>query len=137
MPIWCLRVQGTVYLSQYLVALNQCNRLKTLQPWPSRYDFRITQTLSSPFDGDIPYLQIKAHQVGKVEFRFIDTPFLKKQWTRVVDEKSLIEMFDIFIDQFHWKLDQIVRASLEKGSSGSLSSCSPYSICQSENGQYQ
>ena len=53
-----------------------------------------------PCDG--PCLRISPRSGGMIEFRYIDTPFVSKQWHRVVQEEDAFARLERFMDQLRW-----------------------------------
>jgi hypothetical protein len=69
--------------------------------WTSMFDLCITQTkVEHPHLG--PYLRVKPTFDGKVEFRYIDTPDVTKQWHRTVPAEDTIQRLHGFLSHLHW-----------------------------------
>ena len=69
--------------------------------WTSMHDLCIAQTsVTYPYDG--PYLRISPRDKGQVEFRYLDTPIVDKQWHRTVEGDDAFRRLDRFVKQLHW-----------------------------------
>ena len=69
--------------------------------WISMYDLCIAQTpVTYPYDG--PYLRISPRENGELEFRYLDTAIVNKQWHRTVAGQDAFSQLERFIDQLHW-----------------------------------
>lgn len=49
-----------------------------------------------------PYLRISPRFDGTIEFRYIDTQIVSRQWHRVVKEGEAFARLIGFFDQLHW-----------------------------------
>lgn len=68
---------------------------------PSMFDLCITQIpVSYPFDG--PLLRISPIPGGRVEFRYVDTYVISKQWHRTVEADQAWGRLIKFLDQLKW-----------------------------------
>ncbi len=66
----------------------------------SMHDLCILQTATAFWKG--PYLRISPRFDGTVEFRYIDTQVIARQWHRVVREDDAFGRLVGFFDQLHW-----------------------------------
>jgi len=69
--------------------------------WTSMHDLCIAQTrVTYPYDG--PYLRISPQANGQIEFRYLDTPRVDKQWHRTVAGDDAFRRLERFVNQLHW-----------------------------------
>jgi|SRR5215471_7723046 len=69
--------------------------------WTSMHDLCIAQTrVTYPYDG--PYLRISPRDNGRLEFRYLDTPSVDKQWHRTVDGDDAFRRLERFATRLHW-----------------------------------
>ncbi|HYW73679.1 MAG TPA: hypothetical protein VE961_21835 [Pyrinomonadaceae bacterium] len=69
--------------------------------WTSMHDLCIAQTcVTYPYDG--PYLRISPRDYGQLEFQYLDTPAVDKQWHRTVDGDDAFGHLESFVTQLHW-----------------------------------
>jgi hypothetical protein len=69
--------------------------------WTSMHDLCIAQTrVTYPYDG--PYLRISPCNNGQIEFRYLDTSIVDKQWHRTVDGADAFRRLERFVNQLHW-----------------------------------
>jgi hypothetical protein len=66
----------------------------------SMHDLCIMQTSGAFWQG--PYLRISPRFDGTIEFRYIDTQIIARQWHRVVKEDDAFGRLVGFFDQLHW-----------------------------------
>ncbi len=52
-----------------------------------------------------PYLRISAVSDADLEFRYIDTAFVDRQWVRVVPWDAAWDRLLVFLEQLHWFAD--------------------------------
>jgi hypothetical protein len=72
-----------------------------LYGWTSMFDLCITQTeVTHPYNG--PYLKVSPLNSGLVEFRYIDTHEVNKQWHRAVEPKDAVPRLLTFLTQLLW-----------------------------------
>ena len=72
-----------------------------LYAWTSHWDLFIVQTpVEYPYHG--PRLRISLLGENQLEFRYIDTPYKEKQWSRTVDGMDGFRRLESFIQQLHW-----------------------------------
>lgn len=72
-----------------------------LYGWTSMHDLNIVQTpVTYPYAG--PYLKISPLLNGIIEFRYLDSHIIEKQWYRMVNEDEAFARLESFIDQLHW-----------------------------------
>ncbi len=72
-----------------------------LFPWQSHWDLCLTQTpVEYPYNG--PRLRISPLTSEKIEFRYIDTEIVEKQWRRYVDAEHAFARLESFLQQLHW-----------------------------------
>lgn len=72
-----------------------------LYAWTSMFDLCIVQTeVTYPYDG--PYLKVSPLPDGRIEFRYLDTPEKKSQWSRIVNPDEAVPRLLKFLDQLHW-----------------------------------
>lgn len=76
---------------------------KSLYPWTNMFELRITQNGQSPFK-DAPHLRITPLKNSTLEFRYVDTYILSRQWSRNVELTQLPEHFDKFVRQIRWHI---------------------------------
>jgi hypothetical protein len=97
-------VQGGMNIGAMLRLVEQIQAssyARGLHAWTSMHDLCIVQVpCTYPYDG--PYLRISPRFDGAVEFRYIDTPFVSKQWHRVVKEEEAFRRLERFMDQLRW-----------------------------------
>ncbi len=67
--------------------------------WTSMHDLCIQQADVAPYSG--PFLRLSPHP-GAVEFRYVDTAIVNRQWNRSVSPEKAIERFRAFLDQARW-----------------------------------
>ena len=72
-----------------------------LYPWTSMHDLCVSQ-IHQTYPPVGPYLKISAMNAHEVEFRYMDTGILEKQWHRTVPSEDVLERFQRFIEQLHW-----------------------------------
>ena len=61
----------------------------------------ITQLPRSSYP-DGPHLCIAPASVGTIELRYIDTPIIERQWSRVVEEDHAFACLAHFVDAMRW-----------------------------------
>ena len=72
-----------------------------LHPWTSMQDLCIAQTpVDYPYNG--PYLRVSPLPDGNCEFRYVDTPSEKKQWSRIATASGSFLRLESFLRQLHW-----------------------------------
>ena len=72
-----------------------------LYAWTSMHDLCVVQTpVTYPYNG--PYLKISPLADGQLEFRYLDTEIIQKQWHRVVDGAAGFARLERFLKQLHW-----------------------------------
>jgi hypothetical protein len=65
------------------------------------HDLHIVQTpVTYPYDG--PCLIISPKADGLVDFRYVDTIIVSKQWHRTVPGSEAFSRLQRFADQLHW-----------------------------------
>ena len=75
-----------------------------LYGWTSMWDLCIVQSeVNYPDVG--PHLRVSAVSESELEFRYIDTAVLERQWTRVVPWDAAWDRFLVFLEQLHWFSD--------------------------------
>ena|SRR5215813_13025908 len=69
--------------------------------WTSMNDLCIVQArVTYPYDG--PYLRISPQADGQIEFRYLDTLAVDKQWHRTVAGNEAFRRLELFVNQLHW-----------------------------------
>lgn len=75
--------------------------MNRLFAWTSMHDLIIVQTpVTYPYDG--PRLRISPKFDGTVEFRYVDTPIVSKQWHCTVRCPEAFAQLRRFADQLRW-----------------------------------
>lgn len=69
--------------------------------WTSMLDLAIQQTRGQPFK--TPYLRVSPLSSGKVEFCYIDTIMVDRQWRKPVESAEVVGRFEAFVDQLRWR----------------------------------
>ena len=87
-------------VSALAVKIEQSSLNGRLFGWTSMHDLCIHQTDAPPFSN--PYLRISPLHSGKVDFRFVDTFIVSRQWHRVVDARDTTRRFVAFLNQLKW-----------------------------------
>ena len=64
------------------------------------FDLCIQQTDAPPCSG--PYLKVSPLASGWVEFRYVDTAVVARQWHRKVPPDAVTARFRAFLEQLHW-----------------------------------
>jgi hypothetical protein len=73
----------------------------SLYAWTPMADLCIVQTeVRCPFDG--PFLKVAPLVRGRIEFRYVDTGDMLKQWHREVESNEGIQRLYKFLEQLHW-----------------------------------
>jgi hypothetical protein len=72
-----------------------------LHAWTSMHDLCIVQApCTHPYNG--PYLRISPRFDGTIEFRYVDSHIVAKQWHRVVEDEEAFARLERFMEQLHW-----------------------------------
>ena len=72
-----------------------------LYPWTSMWTLCLSQTyVDFPCPG--PYLTIEPVATREIEFRYIDTYYLHKQWRRRVDNNDAFGRLERFFKELNW-----------------------------------
>lgn len=79
-----------------------------LHPWTSMHELCISQVRSTERHAQ-PHLRIAARG-GMLEFCYVDTSILDRQWARTVSAESGYDRFSTFLDELNW----FGRARLDK-----------------------
>jgi hypothetical protein len=66
----------------------------------SMHDLCVMQTAGAFWEG--PYLRISPRFDGTIEFRYLDTHVIARQWHRVVKDEDAFARLIGFFDQLHW-----------------------------------
>jgi hypothetical protein len=84
-----------------VTAIESSRYASGLFAWTSVWDLCIAQApVAYPYSG--PYLRISQQQNNKVEFRYIDSPIGRKQWSRTVEGTDAFARLESFLKQLNW-----------------------------------
>ena len=93
--------ESVLALRELTRKIERCHLAQSLFGWTSMFDLCITQTaVVYPYDG--PYLKISPLEGGQVEFRYLDTGDMRKQWSRTEVSERVEQRFLKFLEQLHW-----------------------------------
>ncbi|MGK9167616.1 hypothetical protein KXR53_15030 [Inquilinus limosus] len=90
-------IQAVGDLAAHIETMPHGNRLFG---WTSMFDLCIQQTDTLPYSG--PYLRVSPLQSAKVEFRYLDTAIVARQWCREVSPEEVMPRFNRFLEQLRW-----------------------------------
>jgi hypothetical protein len=86
---------------RFVEAIRSSPYASTLYAWTSVNDLCIAQVPGShPYNS--PYLRVSPVGDGTIEFRYVDTNFVSKQWHRRVNDDDAFRRLELFLDQLHW-----------------------------------
>lgn len=68
--------------------------------WMSMFDLCIQQLDVEPYSG--PYLKVSPLASGRIEFRYVDTAIVRRQWHRETMPGVIVPRFVRFMDQLGW-----------------------------------
>jgi len=68
--------------------------------WKAMHDLGIQQTYVDTHSTS--HLRVSPQHDGSIEFRYVDTYFKSRQWSRSVPPEGVIGRFEAFLDQLHW-----------------------------------
>ena len=71
-----------------------------LYGWKAMHDLGIQQMDVDTFSTS--HLRLSPQMDGTVEFRYVDTKIVSRQWSRTVPPEGVIGRFEAFLDQLHW-----------------------------------
>ncbi|MGX5828071.1 hypothetical protein [Mesorhizobium sp. 43Arga] len=68
--------------------------------WMSMFDLCIQQVDVEPYSG--PYLKVSPLASGRIEFRYVDTAIVQRQWHRETTPDAVVPKLVQFMDQLGW-----------------------------------
>lgn len=96
-PGFAAAVGGIEHLASFIA---NGSLMSVLFGWTSMHDLCIQQTDTPPYSG--PYLRLSPLLAGMVQFRYVDTAIVERQWVRVIPPAETTFRFLKFIDQLRW-----------------------------------
>lgn len=75
--------------------------------WTSMFDLHIVQTpVEYPYEG--PRLLVSPRLDGQVEFRYVDTPAVDRQWVRSEKPEMVVARLHEFLRQLRWVTEDLL-----------------------------
>jgi hypothetical protein len=98
---FCDAMTGMAQLARYIAdgPLND-----TVRGYTSMHDLCICQSGWPP--EFVPILKLSPLRSGLIEFRYIDTMIVERQWHRTEPPERAIARFDHFVAQLHWVITE-------------------------------
>jgi len=93
-----MQIQGMLQLAE---RIEESRYVAGIFGETSMHDLCVMQTPEGAF-WQGPYLRISPRFDGTIEFRYIDTQVIARQWNRIVNEGDAFARLIAFFDQLHW-----------------------------------